>query len=156
MRIHSDILTEDDLRSAVASEINNNNYTAATAYLEVSHHGSRKRDHAFEVHLYGDPGKDRHGIARRYSTGGAYGTTDGIYRALTWVEWGDVICRLFTIDPRAIIGSYDGFDDFMEQTQTYAPHRSQFYDAVEHANRWYEELYWEARARSEAREAVGA
>lgn len=139
MRIHSDKLTADDLvRTARAMP---------GVYIEITEHGSRKRDHAYEVTMYADPGKDRHGITRRYKTGGAYGTTDGRYRALTWVEWGDFICELFRRDPEAIVGPYDGEADFIHQTQDAAPFRSQLYDAVEHADRWSRALYYARRDR---------
>lgn len=138
MRIHSDTLTSGDLREAARA--------IPGGHINITEHGSRKRDHAFEVNMFGDPGKDRHGITRRYGTGGAYGQADGTHRALTWVEWGDWMVELFKIDPTAIIGSYDGAEDFCEQTYEAARWRSQFYDAAEHADRWYGELYYAGKA----------
>lgn len=136
MRIHTKHLTADDLERLKPEG----------TYIEFTEHGSRKREHAFEVKMYGEPGKDAHGITRSYSTGGAYGTTDGRYRALTWVEWGDWMVELLKIDPGAIIGSYDGADGFIEQTQDAAHWRSQFYDAAEHADRWAQDLHYNRQA----------
>lgn len=132
MRIHTDHLTGTDL---VAATVGMPGVT-----VTFSTHDSRARDHAFEVSMVGKPGKDRHGITRRWSTGGAYGTTDGTMRALTWVEWGDWICAMFQRDPKAIIGEYEGAQDFIEQTCEMSYKRPERENAVEHAERWWELL----------------
>ena len=139
MRIHTKYLTRDDLERLKPEG----------TYIELTPHGSRKRDHAFEVKMYGEPGKDRHGIARRSSTGGAYGTTDGRYRALTWIEWGDWMVELFKIDPGAIIGQYEGWRDFCDWTYELSFSRPDRENAVEHATRWQNEL-WEAAETDKA------
>mgnify|MGYP000923886212 CR=1 FL=1 len=139
MRIHTKHLTRDDLVRAKPEG----------SYIEIAEHGSRKRDHAFEVKLYGNPGKDAHGITRRFSTGGAYGTTDGCYRALTWIEWGDWMVELFKIDPGAIIGQYEGWRDFCEWTYEAAHHRPDRENAVEHASGWADELWLAAETDKE-------
>ena len=131
MRIHTKHLTADDLERLKPEG----------TYIEITEHGSRKRARAFKVKLYGEPGKDAHGITRKYSTGGAYGTTDGLYRALTWVEWGDWMVELFKIDPGAIIGSYVGQSGFLTDTWHAASHRPKREDAEFHQERWSRELY---------------
>ena len=139
MRVHTDRLTADDLTRL----------RPAGTIIELTPHGSRKRDHAFEVKMYGEPGKDVYGIARRHPTGGAYGTTDGRYRALTWIEWGDWMVELFKIDPGAIIGRYEGAHDFVIWTQDLAYNRPDRENAVEHASGWADEL-WEAAETDKA------
>lgn len=139
MRIHTKHLTRDDLVRAKPEG----------SYIEITEHGSRKRDHAFEVKMYAEPGKDRHGITRRFSTGGAYGHTDGRHRALTWVEWGDWMVELFKIDPGAIIGKYEGWREFCDWTYELSFSRPDRENAVEHATRWRNEL-WEAAETDKA------
>lgn len=130
MRIHTDILAGwQRLYHCLPSGV----------YLELSTHGSRKRAHAFEVKLTADDGYDRHGIKRCYGTNsGSYG--GGYDRAATWVEWGDWIVALFKHDLAAIIGPYDGADDFLAQTARAAEHRPARENAPEHAARWRREL----------------
>lgn len=93
MKIHSDKLTKSDLYECAAG---------SGAWIdEMSEGRSRSRVRRFEVYLNG---------SSRYAAqhGG---------KAATWDEWGIWIDRLFDIDPQAIIGPYDGRDDFIEQTQ---------------------------------------
>lgn len=141
MRVHTKYLTADDLVRLKPEG----------TYSEVTSHGSRKRDRAFEVKMVGEPGKDRHGITRRFKTGGAYGTTDGRHRALTWVEWGDWMVELFKIDPGAIIGKYEGWREFCEWTYELAYSRPDRENAVEHATRWQNELW---KAADEGKEVI--
>lgn len=90
MRIHSDILTEADIRAAVPS----------TAYIgKLTVHGSRKRAHGYEVNL-GGSGK----------TGGQWGQTDG--KAATWDEWGMFLAALYKIDPDITMAAYVDHADF--------------------------------------------
>jgi hypothetical protein len=131
MRIHTKHLTADDLERLKPEG----------TYIEITEHGSRKRARAFEVKLYGEPGKDAHGITRKHPTGGAYGTTDGLYRALTWVEWGDWMVELFKIDPGAIIGSYVGQSGFLPDTWHASVSRPERENAPTHQYRWERELY---------------
>jgi len=139
MRIHTKHLTRDDLVRAKPEG----------SYIEITEHGSRKRDHAFEVKMYAEPGKDRHGITRSYPTGGAYGSTDGTYRALTWVEWGDWMVELLKIDPGAIIGNYHGQVGFISDTYPAASFRPEREDAEAHQERWSQELYYWAERDKE-------
>jgi hypothetical protein len=107
MRIHTDKLTAADLRKLAP------NGTLA----EVTAHGSRKRDHAFEVGLSAEHGSDKHGNKRSFArNSGQYGGAGNYDRAATWVEWGDWIAGMFKIDPRAIIGEYNGVTDFLRNT----------------------------------------
>jgi hypothetical protein len=39
-----------------------------------------------------------------------------MYAAATWDEHGHIFARLFDTDPEAIIGHYDGREDFHAQT----------------------------------------
>lgn len=131
MRIHTDNLTAEDLRQAVPRG----------CYLEYTTHGSRKRDHAFQVGLSAAEGTDAHGIKRCYARNtGQYGGDGYGDRAATWVEWGDWMVALLKIDPDAIIGQYEGADDFVAQTTQYAPSRPAREDAQAHAERWAKEL----------------
>lgn len=114
MRIHTDILTRHDLTVAMGE-------LGPSVYLETTAHGSRKRDHAFEVTLTADDGWDSRGNKRRRTNSGKIGA--GVYTAATWYEWGDFFAALFRVDPRAVIGPYDGLEDFEHQTAQYNPAR---------------------------------
>jgi len=134
MRIHSDVLTSEDLYRELPDG----------CYLEASTHGSRKRRQAFEVKIEAKPGVDAHGIKRCYAqNSGTYGASqDGYTRAATWIEWGDWMVALFKIDPSAIIGYYDGASDFVRQTHYAAPHRPDRENAEQHADRWSADLFY--------------
>lgn len=132
MRIHSDSLTSSDLYEHVPRG----------CHLEAIGKGSRKRDHAFEVHMSAAPGIDSHGIKRCYAANtGQYGGPANDYeKAATYVEWGDWMVELLKIDPTAIIGPYEGAAGFVEQTTRFAPRRPEREDAEPHARRWADEL----------------
>jgi hypothetical protein len=142
MKIHTDTITAADLESV----------TPKGCHIQHMQKGSRSKARAYNLAMVADPGKDRHGITRRYSTNGAYGSTDGTYRAATWVEWGDMIAELFKIDPDARIGNYYGAREFLEMTEHDAEQRDRFggfFEATPHAERWADELaeiVWGVRA----------
>jgi hypothetical protein len=77
--------------------------------VESTLHGSRKRDRAYEVQLDAAPIP-----GRRRRNSGTVGAGHG-YGA-TWDEWGEWIAQLYLIDREAIIGPYNGFDDFHVKT----------------------------------------
>jgi hypothetical protein len=107
MRIHSDILTGNELRT---------NLYGLGCYLECSSHGSRKRARAFEVHLSHDR-DDVHRYACNPGTSYPSREREPIGEvAATWDDWGVWIDRLFDLDQKAIIGQYDGRQDFIDQT----------------------------------------
>lgn len=130
MKIHSDTLTMGDLYGAVPEG----------CYLEAVQRGSRSHARAFEVHMSAEPGTDRHGIKRRYANSGQWGA-DVHTKAATYIEWGDWMVELFKIDPRAVIGPYDGEAGFVETTTRWAQARPAFENAPEHAERWAQTLW---------------
>lgn len=79
MRLHTNTLTERDIYEAVADMDN--------VFVQVTRHGSRQRDHAFEVYLTGN---SPHRPNRAF---------DSDEHAATWDEWGLFLARLFRIDP---------------------------------------------------------
>ena len=85
MRLHTDKVTEADLTAAAQ--------TAGVELYRADRHGSRSRDHAFEVTLIGNG-----------TQGGAYGTVDG--RVGTWDERGMFLAHLYRIDTDMIAGPY--------------------------------------------------
>jgi hypothetical protein len=113
MKIHSDILTTQDLyRELHAPGVDGH------VFLECMRVGSRKRAAGFDVGLeyLGDKVK---GDGRHRSSRGGFGFDRPL--AATWDEWGCWMDRLFTIDPAAIVGNYNGRDDFYAQTSRYLP-----------------------------------
>lgn len=87
MRIHANNLTVADIHNA-----------AEHLGIRVSEHGSRKRNRAFEVALYGSS-------FRR--------TQDGSGQAATWDEWGDFLAALFDADDSVTVPRiYESPDHF--------------------------------------------
>lgn len=89
MRLHTDILAPSDIYRAVTAA------GMTGVHVEATRHGSRARDHAFEVHLTG--------TSSRRPNGGNYGAGAGY--AATWDEWGMFLAALFELDPQAIAGT---------------------------------------------------
>lgn len=113
MRIHTNTLTVHDLHDALATTgLRAGGVRVDTASL----HNSRKRKVSIEFRLSAEPGKGR----RRRNTG-YYGAEDAFQTpfqmAATYDEHGIWMAELFERDPEAIIGYYDGRDDFHEQTK---------------------------------------
>jgi len=91
MRLHSDILTRTDIREATRA------FGMTGVRVEITDHGSRARERAFEVHLTGTS-------PRRPNSGSATGPNQDDYAA-TWDEWGMFFAALFEVDPNMIAGS---------------------------------------------------
>jgi hypothetical protein len=93
-----------------------NDVTTSTIYAAARHarvdvtiteHGSRSRDHAFDVKLEGE--------SRRRPNGGASGAGSGY--AATWDQWGVFLGFIFDVDPDAKCWAYDGRSDFARKTR---------------------------------------
>lgn len=79
-------------------------------YAEVTAHGSRSKEYAYEVSLEGNGYRKNTGL---------YGAAENF--AATWDEWGVVIARLFDLDPDAFWGTakrptYANAEDFHRAT----------------------------------------
>jgi hypothetical protein len=83
MRIHSDFIEEVDVRKAAR--------LAGVQFTRFGLHGSRKREHAFDVILTGSS-------PRRQNQGEDY--------AATWDEWGSFLGYLFALDANAWTQQY--------------------------------------------------
>lgn len=94
MRIHSDILTQDDLGTA--------SVTAGVRFIKRSEHNSRKRTHAFEVALSGDASHRSQADREQYGA--------------TWDQWGIFLSALFNRDPEMVTPYYTSAADFHFQT----------------------------------------
>ena len=110
MRIHSDTLTTQDFTTALrAAGLNDVRIDGCTI------HGSHSRRRAYEVRLEAEPKQGR----RRRNTG-THGAEDAwqtmMVAAATYDEHGYWMVELFGRDPKAIVGPYDGRDDFHRQT----------------------------------------
>lgn len=93
MRIHTDQLTEQDIRDAARS--------AGVGLYRMNRHGSRRRSHAFDVILEGTG-----------RTGTRYGQNLDMIAA-TWDEWGIFLSELFAADQTLTIpGVYEDGDHF--------------------------------------------
>lgn len=98
MRIHSDLIEREHLKSAVAG------LDGVNVRIDIRR-ASRKRDHSWDVALVAEPRPGR----RRRNTG-RYGLGDDY--AATWDEWGVFLSWLFSYDPDAVCGDYDDKEHF--------------------------------------------
>lgn len=129
MKIHSDILTIIDLQAALHTPTR-----IAEVYGEFMQVGSRSRSRGFIVKLTSSD------ETRPHKSGFANADTRN-ERAASWDDWGIWMDRLFDLDPNAIIGQYNGRDDFYSQTrrvrnyirEEYAPHTRRY---KEHMASW--------------------
>lgn len=145
MKIHSDRITHGNIIDATPDGVR----------VTVDPVGSRKRSQGFIVYAAAVPGVDAYDVKRRYNPTRKIG--DAV-KAATWQDWGDMIAALFAIDPDAIIGNYNGADDFVDQTieNAYRLTTFQGIDAAdEAATRWRSDL-WHAINRIEANEGAAA
>lgn len=109
MRIHTDTLTESDIYKAA--------WFARVDVVKLTRHGSKSRDHAYDVKLEGE--------SRRRPNGGASGVSYGSGYAATWDQWGVFLSVLFDLDngdtfdpsaPMTIPAAYADRDGFHERT----------------------------------------
>lgn len=107
MRIHTNRLTEQDLRDA----LRNASGKAPQVTLTVQgQHGSRSHNKAFEVALRGE--------GRRHTKRPNTGITGaGSEYAATYDDWGWFLAYLFESDEQATAGPYRGHDDFDRKTK---------------------------------------
>lgn len=103
MRLHTDVLTRDDILNAAKG--------GTIAFDRLTEHGSRSHARAFEVKLTG---------SGTHTNSGRYGANTW-EQAATWDEWGIFLGRLYEIDRNLLVGSaknpiYEGWDDFHWQT----------------------------------------
>lgn len=97
MRIHSDTLTNADVYDAAR--------TARVSFDRWEGKGSRKRDHAFDVTLFGE--------SRRRPNNRQQHTDD---YAATWDQWGVFLAVLFDRDPNMVTPYYADADEFHART----------------------------------------
>ena len=105
MRIHTDSLTEKDIYAAA-------DRAGESVRVEMTQHGSRKRDRAFNVTLSGTSSRKRN--TGNYGTAGedSYWGPDRSHAA-TWDEWGMFLAELFRRDADAIVpGAYESAEHF--------------------------------------------
>lgn len=100
MRIHSDHITTGDIYTAARF--------ARVDVVDLGEHGSRKRDHAFDVKLEGE--------SRRRPNGGASGRDYASGYAATWDQWGVFLAILFDIDPGMVTPYYGDRSEFQHRT----------------------------------------
>ena len=98
MRIHSNLITGEDIYKAAAT---------ARADIEMTRHGSRKRDGAFEVKLTGE--------SKRRPNSGHRGADSDEFAA-TWDQWGVFLQILFDLDPEMVTPYYDDRANYIWRT----------------------------------------
>jgi hypothetical protein len=125
MRLHSDIITANNVLVALVSEQDAGRIAGSVRFKVLDTHGSKTHAAAHEVQLESVgriPGDGRR--AGNSGSYGAMGWEDGY--AATYSEWGWLMAALYRIDPAAVWGSvkhpqYASAADFHEKTgMTYA------------------------------------
>ena len=114
MKLHSNILTDNDVFAALQRAKDAGKVDTSVMFEEIQGKGSRSHKQAWEVKLgwYGDKVK---GDGRRWTNSGTRG--NGGNYAATYDEWGWFIAELYAKDENAVFGQYKGYDDFMNQTR---------------------------------------
>lgn len=109
MKVHSDILTSIDLYSA------GNGITYVDSLVPV---GSKSRARGFIVYL------GTSDESRPWGNGAV-----GTRRSPSWDEYGLWMNRLFKMDESAIVGVYNGYEDFQEKTRAVRDRVAQWHDS---------------------------
>lgn len=104
MRIHTDTIGSADIYNATDTATREggapNGRTVRPSRFDL--HKSLTRRHAYEILLTGNNPRRQMGNRDNF--------------AATYDEWGWFLSHLFTVDPDAVAGPYNGADDFHEQT----------------------------------------
>jgi hypothetical protein len=97
MRLHTNLITRHDLSAAARA--------TGVILRDVTEHGSRSHDHAFNFYLEGDSNHQSNGRD---------------HKAATWDQWGMFIANLYRVDYQATFGpaktGYRDASDFHWQT----------------------------------------
>lgn len=116
MRLHSNILTESEVRDALDRAKLRGNVDSRIDFSILDSRGSRSHKGAYEVKLEWN-GEKVKGDGRRWTNTGSRGAdTHGNYAA-TYDEWGWFIAELFYKDEHATFGHYAGMDGFDAATR---------------------------------------
>lgn len=102
MRLHTDTLNDFDFYLAAR--------VARVEFSKFSRHGSRSRDHAFDVTLTGE---SRRRPNAGIGSGDHIGTDD---YAATWDQWGVFLSVLFDLDPSMTSRYYTDREHFHDRT----------------------------------------
>lgn len=123
MKIHSNILTEQDIREAVPAGCYLAGHYAkdGVTWASVHREGSRKRQNGFTVRLSGSSKSTMHSLPDK---------------AATWDEWGIFIAELFRRDPDAVCGRYASYDDFISKTRDEYERCSQYRPDLKRTAPW--------------------
>lgn len=111
MKLHSDVLIPSDFNAAINEAARTGKIPSCTV-VETVLQGSRSRARGITFRL-GSFSADR----KRARNSGNYGAdrVTGV-KAASWDDHGHIFALLFDKDPDAIIGYYDGQDDFNHKT----------------------------------------
>lgn len=123
MRLHTDVLTEQDIRDAAKG--------GTIAFDRLTEHGSRSHKRAFEVKLTG---------SGTHTNSGRYGANTW-EQAATWDEWGIFLGNLYEKDPDMLVGSagnpiYSDSGDFDWKTENRFGENSITWDQQHKRHRW--------------------
>lgn len=119
MRVHSDTLTIQAVRDALAHEQAQGRIAPHVGFKVLTSHGSRSRARGIEIQLEAQV-RDN---GRRAGNSGSYGAMRPEYDgyAATYDEWGWLLAALYRIDPRMLCGTpktpvYADAGDFHHKT----------------------------------------
>lgn len=114
MKLHSDKLTDDDVREALGQAKAAGKVTQDVCMVQFMPGGSRSRARSWAIQLGTEDKTSGPTKSRHYKNSGQYGRSQ--VWAATYDEWGWFIAQLFAVDPDATFGPYLGLDSFNAQT----------------------------------------
>lgn len=120
MHLHSDVLTQSDLRVILRETGLSARGVAFDHEAWPTEHGSRKRARRIDFKLVASPG-----YGRRYRNSGTRGAESGRNgywaedRAPLYDEWGAFIGEIFHRDPKAVTDFYSGAEEFVRLAADY-------------------------------------
>lgn len=114
MKLHSDTLTESDVRDAMQKAKDRGGVDRLVVFETLSARGSRSHKYSYEIRLEWLGTKVK-GDGRRFTNSGNGGASD-TYAAF-YSEWGWFLAEVFDMDENAMLDRYKGRDSFHEITR---------------------------------------
>jgi hypothetical protein len=104
MRLHSNVITPQQILDALSAEQAMGRIAPSVRFKVRTQHGSQSHARAYEIQL--EATAQVKGDGRRAGNSGSYGAMDGSNGyAATYDEWGWLMAHLYSIDPDAVWGS---------------------------------------------------
>lgn len=114
MKLHTKLLPHE-ISDAFRTVKDDGDMTADIEFVQFDAENSRSHDNGYKIQLGTYDPKSGPKNSRYHKNSGQYGASD--IWAATYDEWGCFVAEIFSRDPGAKFGSYDGVDDFNAKTE---------------------------------------